>query len=76
MMCPPLPGQVPVEPAVTSNGLIAQGAVEVSPANKSSTGEIEIGVRGVKCTDFAILCIRLLQVFNRLISSHIYRCSA
>ncbi|XP_039517675.1 serine/threonine-protein kinase pim-3-like [Pimephales promelas] len=37
MMCPPLPGQVPVEPAVTSNGLIAQGAVEASPANKSST---------------------------------------
>ncbi|KAG1957884.1 serine/threonine-protein kinase pim-2-like [Pimephales promelas] len=37
MMCPPLPGQVLVEPAVTANGLIAQGAVEASPANKSST---------------------------------------
>ncbi|XP_077080088.1 serine/threonine-protein kinase pim-3-like, partial [Siphateles boraxobius] len=36
-MCSPLPGQVPVEPTVTSNGLTAQGAVEVSPANKSST---------------------------------------
>ncbi|XP_056102438.1 uncharacterized protein LOC130081754 [Rhinichthys klamathensis goyatoka] len=37
MMCPPLPGQVPLEPTVTSNGLTAHGAVEASPANKSST---------------------------------------
>ncbi|XDV48717.1 hypothetical protein PO909_018096 [Leuciscus waleckii] len=37
MMCSPLPGQVPVGPTVTSNGLTPQGAVEASPANKSST---------------------------------------
>ncbi|XDV41841.1 hypothetical protein PO909_010637, partial [Leuciscus waleckii] len=37
MMCPPLPGQVPVEPTVTSTRLTAQGAVEASPANKNST---------------------------------------
>lgn len=36
-------------------------------------GEIEIRVGGVKCTDrdFAISCIRLLQAFHRLRSSHI-----
>jgi len=50
-MCPPLPGQVPVEPTVTSTGPTAQGAVEASPANRSSTGEIEIRLGGVKCTD-------------------------
>jgi len=38
-MCPPLPGQVPVEPTVTSTGPTAQGAVEASPANRSSTGK-------------------------------------
>ncbi|XDV47708.1 hypothetical protein PO909_017276 [Leuciscus waleckii] len=37
MMCPPLPGQVPVEPTVTSTHRTAQGAVEASPANKNST---------------------------------------
>ncbi|XP_067282017.1 serine/threonine-protein kinase pim-3-like isoform X2 [Pseudorasbora parva] len=36
-LCPPLPGQVPVEPTETSNGRTAQGATEASPANKSST---------------------------------------
>ncbi|KAK7152491.1 hypothetical protein R3I93_010646 [Phoxinus phoxinus] len=35
--CPPLPGQVPVEPTETSTGRTAQGAVEASPVNKSST---------------------------------------
>ncbi|XP_051738270.1 aurora kinase A-like isoform X12 [Ctenopharyngodon idella] len=36
-MSPPLPGQVPVEPTETSNGRTAQGAMESSPVNKSST---------------------------------------
>ncbi|XDV30274.1 hypothetical protein PO909_033226 [Leuciscus waleckii] len=36
-LCPPLPGQVPVEPTETSTGRTAQGAVEASPVNKSST---------------------------------------
>ncbi|XP_056118306.1 uncharacterized protein LOC130095574 [Rhinichthys klamathensis goyatoka] len=35
--CPPLPGQVPVEPTETSRGRTAQGAMEASPVNKSST---------------------------------------
>ncbi|KAG1930941.1 serine/threonine-protein kinase pim-2-like [Pimephales promelas] len=39
MMCSPLPGQVPVEPKVASIGLPAQGAVEASPANKSSAAK-------------------------------------
>ena len=43
--CPPLPGQVPVEPAETSHDL-----TEASPVNKSSTGETEIRLCGVKCT--------------------------
>jgi len=38
-MCPPLPGQVPVEPTDISNVPTAHGAVEASPG---STGEIEI----------------------------------
>ncbi|XP_051751096.1 serine/threonine-protein kinase pim-2-like isoform X2 [Ctenopharyngodon idella] len=37
LLCPPLPGQVPVEPTETSNGLTAQGAMEASPVNKCST---------------------------------------
>ncbi|XP_051730065.1 serine/threonine-protein kinase pim-2-like isoform X1 [Ctenopharyngodon idella] len=37
LLCPPLPGQVPVEPAETSYGLTAQGAREAPPVNKSST---------------------------------------
>jgi len=41
-MCPPLPGQVPVEPTDISNVPTAHGAVEASPVNNSSTGEIEI----------------------------------
>ncbi|KAG1974145.1 serine/threonine-protein kinase pim-2-like [Pimephales promelas] len=50
-MCPPLPGQVPVEPTVTSTGPTAQGAVEASPANRSSTGKPTLcrkrkGIRG------------------------------
>ncbi|XP_039529896.1 spindle assembly checkpoint kinase-like isoform X1 [Pimephales promelas] len=36
-MCPPLPGQVPVEPTDISNVPTAHGAVEASPVNKSST---------------------------------------
>ncbi|XDV46875.1 hypothetical protein PO909_016685, partial [Leuciscus waleckii] len=32
-LCPPLPGQVPVEPTETSTGRTAQGAVEASPVN-------------------------------------------
>ncbi|XP_077056098.1 serine/threonine-protein kinase pim-2-like [Siphateles boraxobius] len=36
-LCPPLPGQVPVEPTETSNSLTAQGAMEAFPLNKSST---------------------------------------
>lgn len=61
-LCPPLPGQVPVEPTETSNGRTAQGATEASPANKSSTGEFDIRLASVKCTDrdFAISCVRLL----------------
>ncbi|XP_077104698.1 uncharacterized protein LOC143757774 [Siphateles boraxobius] len=39
LLCPPLPGQVPVEPTETSNGRTAQGAMEASPVNKSSTGK-------------------------------------
>ncbi|XP_077104607.1 uncharacterized protein LOC143757373 isoform X1 [Siphateles boraxobius] len=35
--CPPLPGQVPVEPTETSSGRTAQGATEASPVHKSST---------------------------------------
>ncbi|CAM4706736.1 unnamed protein product [Leuciscus chuanchicus] len=35
-LCPPLPGQVPVEPTETSDGRTAQSAVEASPVNKSS----------------------------------------
>ncbi|XP_067277100.1 uncharacterized protein [Pseudorasbora parva] len=42
--CPPLPGQVPVEPAETSHGL-----TEASPV-KSSTGETQIKLGGVKGT--------------------------
>ncbi|XP_048062068.1 serine/threonine-protein kinase pim-2-like isoform X2 [Megalobrama amblycephala] len=36
-MCPPLPGQVPVEPAKSSKVPTAQGAMKASPVNKSST---------------------------------------
>lgn len=78
-MCPPLPGQVPVGPPETSNGRTARGAVEeASPVNKSSTGETEIRLAAVKCTDrdSAVSCIRLLQVFNTLMFGHIYCCSA
>ncbi|KAG1936356.1 calcium-dependent protein kinase 29-like [Pimephales promelas] len=39
-LCSPLPGQVSVEPPETpETGRTAQGAVEASPANKSSTGK-------------------------------------
>ncbi|XP_048027527.1 uncharacterized protein LOC125255959 [Megalobrama amblycephala] len=37
IFCPPLPGQVPVEPAETSNGLTAYGALEASSVINSST---------------------------------------
>ncbi|XP_077091523.1 uncharacterized protein LOC143742492 [Siphateles boraxobius] len=37
--CRPLPGQVPVEPTETSSGRTAQGAMDASPVNKSSTGK-------------------------------------
>lgn len=40
-MCPPLPGQVPVEPVKSSNVPTAQGAMKASPVNKSSTGGTE-----------------------------------
>ncbi|XDV47276.1 hypothetical protein PO909_016955 [Leuciscus waleckii] len=40
-LCPPLPGQVPVEPTETSTGQTAQGAVEASPVNESSTESFE-----------------------------------
>ncbi|XDV29130.1 hypothetical protein PO909_032283, partial [Leuciscus waleckii] len=40
-LCPPLPGQVPVEPTETSTGRTVQGAVEASPVNKSSTESFE-----------------------------------
>ncbi|CAM4731476.1 unnamed protein product [Leuciscus chuanchicus] len=40
-LCSPLPGQVPVEPTETSTGRTAQGAVEASPVNKSSTESFE-----------------------------------
>ncbi|CAM4732982.1 unnamed protein product [Leuciscus chuanchicus] len=40
-LCPPLPGQVPVEPTETSTGRTAQGAVEASPVNESSTESFE-----------------------------------
>ncbi|CAM4607174.1 unnamed protein product [Leuciscus chuanchicus] len=40
-LCPPLPGQVPVEPTETSTGRTAQGAVEASPVNQSSTESFE-----------------------------------
>lgn len=58
IFCPPLPCQVPVEPAETSNGLTAYGALEASSVINSSTGETEIRMGGVKCTskDFAIFC--------------------
>ncbi|XP_048032415.1 serine/threonine-protein kinase pim-2-like isoform X2 [Megalobrama amblycephala] len=36
-LCPPLPGQVPVEPKKTSRGLTARGAMGASPVNKRST---------------------------------------
>ncbi|XP_048027513.1 histone-lysine N-methyltransferase 2D-like isoform X2 [Megalobrama amblycephala] len=36
-LCPPLPGQVPVEPKETLRGLTAQGAMEASPVSESST---------------------------------------
>ncbi|XP_067270773.1 uncharacterized protein [Pseudorasbora parva] len=39
--CPPLPGQVPVEPTGTSNGRNVQGAMEASPLNKTSTGQAD-----------------------------------
>ncbi|XP_067268735.1 uncharacterized protein [Pseudorasbora parva] len=39
--CPPLPGQVPVEPTETSNGRNVQGAMEASPLNKTSTGQAD-----------------------------------
>ncbi|ROL48033.1 Serine/threonine-protein kinase pim-2 [Anabarilius grahami] len=35
--CPPLPGQVPLEPTETSHGRTAPGAREASPVTKSST---------------------------------------
>ena len=56
--CHPLPGQVAVEPTETSSGRTAQGAMENSPVNKSSTGETEIRLGSVMCTDrdFAIPC--------------------
>ncbi|XP_048045238.1 serine/threonine-protein kinase pim-3-like isoform X1 [Megalobrama amblycephala] len=37
LLCPPLTGQVPVEPKETSRGLTAQGAMEASPVSESST---------------------------------------
>ncbi|ROL42512.1 Serine/threonine-protein kinase pim-2 [Anabarilius grahami] len=37
LLCPPLPGQVPVEPKETSRGLTALGAMEASPVSESST---------------------------------------
>ncbi|XP_056107185.1 uncharacterized protein LOC130085450 [Rhinichthys klamathensis goyatoka] len=41
-LCPPLPGQVPVEPTETeTNVRTAQGAMEDSPVNKSSTESFE-----------------------------------
>ncbi|XDV17568.1 hypothetical protein PO909_023406, partial [Leuciscus waleckii] len=40
-LCPPLPGQGPVEPTETSTGRTAQGAVEASPVNESSTESFE-----------------------------------
>ncbi|XP_067286098.1 uncharacterized protein [Pseudorasbora parva] len=39
--CPPLPGQVPVEPTETSNGRTVQGAMEASPLNKIATGQAD-----------------------------------
>ncbi|XP_067286097.1 uncharacterized protein [Pseudorasbora parva] len=39
--CPPLPGQVPVEPTETSNGRTVQGAMEASPLNRISTGQAD-----------------------------------
>jgi len=41
-ICPPPPSQVSIEPTDTSNVPTAHGAVEASPVNNSSTGEIEI----------------------------------
>ncbi|XP_067272273.1 dentin sialophosphoprotein-like [Pseudorasbora parva] len=38
--CPPLPGQVPVEPTGTSNGRNVQGAMEASPLNRISTESV------------------------------------
>jgi hypothetical protein len=57
-MCPPLPGQVPIEPTETSNVLM-----EASPVNKSSTGETEIRLESVKCTDrdVALSCLKFLS---------------
>ncbi|CAM4577938.1 unnamed protein product [Leuciscus chuanchicus] len=40
-LCPPLPGQVPVEPTETSTGRTARRAVEASPVNESSTESFE-----------------------------------
>lgn len=56
-MNPPLPGQVPVEPTVTLESWRQQRFVMVSsPVNKSSTGEIELRLGRVKCTDQWYLC--------------------
>lgn len=74
--CPPLPGQVSLEPTDTSNGPTAQGALEASRVNRSSTGEIEIRLGSVKCTYSSLFHAELLQVCSVLISGHIYRCSA
>ncbi|CAM4735974.1 unnamed protein product [Leuciscus chuanchicus] len=40
-LCPPLPGQGPVEPTETSTGRTARRAVEASPVNESSTESFE-----------------------------------
>ncbi|XDV26669.1 hypothetical protein PO909_030316 [Leuciscus waleckii] len=40
-LCPPLPGQVPVEPTERSTGRTARRAVEASPVNESSTESFE-----------------------------------
>lgn len=58
IFCPPLPGQVPDEPAETSYGPTAYSALKSYTVINSSTGETEIRMAGVKCTSegFAIFC--------------------
>ncbi|XDV39038.1 hypothetical protein PO909_008333 [Leuciscus waleckii] len=60
MMCSPLPGQVPVEPTVTSNGLTAQGAMEASPANKSSKEKLS------ECRKRNGICSILMSVWKAM----------